>query len=109
MGVDVSLPGGVCVGESQTGKSEQSVDVAATGAAAAGCVARWTDAAPVSTAAAAHRRSPPFPALTSRLRGISRCHRVLKRGREGKKHPLNQGRSQDLRSTESPNAPNSKA
>lgn len=33
----------------------------------------------VRTAAAAHRSSPPCTALTSRLRGISRCYRVLKR------------------------------
>ena len=52
--------------ESRAGKSELSV-VDAAGAAAAACVARWTDAAPMGTDAAAHRRSPPFTALTSKL------------------------------------------
>ncbi|XP_044044285.1 uncharacterized protein LOC122872303 isoform X2 [Siniperca chuatsi] len=61
---------------------------AAAGAAAAACVARWTNAAPVSTAAAAHRRSPPFTALTSRFQGIiSRCHRVLEGERRTERKP----------------------
>lgn len=86
MCVDVLLPKVCgCICESRAGKSSVVAAAAATaaggggGAAAAACVARCT------AMRLCHRcRRAPETALTSRLRGISRCYRVLERKKGGK-------------------------